>query len=72
MEGYASTKRKTLRASPLELDKLDEQNLIEWSKNGVPRIKKFADEHKAKKYKMFGNSKTLHTQFIQQKKTPVC
>ncbi|HHE3570828.1 TPA: DNA methyltransferase [Pasteurella multocida] len=37
------------RVSPLELDKLDEQNLIEWSKNGVPRIKKFADEHKGKK-----------------------
>lgn len=23
--------------------------MIEWSKNGVPRIKKFADEHKGKK-----------------------
>ncbi|MEG9529922.1 DNA methyltransferase [Mannheimia bovis] len=37
------------RVSPKELDKLDEQGLIEWSKNGVPRIKKFADEHKGKK-----------------------
>ena len=37
------------RTDPNELDKLDEQGLIEWSKNGVPRIKKFADEHKGKK-----------------------
>lgn len=37
------------RCSPNELDKLDKQGLIEWSKNGVPRIKKFADEHKGKK-----------------------
>ena len=37
------------RSSPSELDKLDEQGLLEWSKNGVPRIKKFADEHKGKK-----------------------
>lgn len=37
------------RTSPAELDNLDAQGLIEWSKNGVPRIKKFADEHKGKK-----------------------
>lgn len=37
------------RCSPKELDELDKQGLIEWSKNGVPRIKKFADEHKGKK-----------------------
>jgi adenine-specific DNA-methyltransferase len=37
------------RTNPDELDKLDKQGLIEWSKNGVPRIKKFADEHKGKK-----------------------
>lgn len=37
------------RTEPAELDKLDELGLIEWSKNGVPRIKKFADEHKGKK-----------------------
>lgn len=37
------------RTNPAELDKLDDQGLIEWSKNGVPRIKKFADEHKGKK-----------------------
>lgn len=37
------------RSTPAELEKLDEQGLIEWSRNGVPRIKKFADEHKGKK-----------------------
>lgn len=37
------------RCSPTELDELNERGLIEWSKNGVPRIKKFADEHKGKK-----------------------
>ncbi|UXZ04588.1 site-specific DNA-methyltransferase [Moraxella nasicaprae] len=37
------------RCSPSELDELDRKGLIEWSKNGVPRIKKFADEHKGKK-----------------------
>lgn len=37
------------RTSPKELDKLDKAGLIEWSKNGVPRIKKYADEHKGKK-----------------------
>ncbi|QQS17173.1 site-specific DNA-methyltransferase [Candidatus Saccharibacteria bacterium] len=37
------------RTDPRELDKLDNLGLIEWSKNGVPRIKKFADEHKGKK-----------------------
>jgi len=37
------------RTDPDELEKLDQQSLIEWSKNGVPRIKKYADEHKGKK-----------------------
>ena len=37
------------RTDPSELDRLDSLGLIEWSKNGVPRIKKFADEHKGKK-----------------------
>lgn len=37
------------RTSPKELDRLDSAGLIEWSKNGVPRIKKYADEHSGKK-----------------------
>lgn len=37
------------RTSPAEFDRLDSLNLIEWSKTGNPRIKKFADEHKGKK-----------------------
>lgn len=37
------------RTNPDELEKLDKEGLIEWSKNGVPRIKKYADEHTGKK-----------------------
>lgn len=37
------------RTNPEEFDKLDRQGLIEWSSNGNPRIKKFADEHAGKK-----------------------
>jgi adenine-specific DNA-methyltransferase len=37
------------RVSPKELDRLDAMNLIEWSKNAVPRIIKYADEHKGNK-----------------------
>ena len=37
------------RVSPAELEKLDEQKLIEWSENGVPRKIIFADESKGKK-----------------------
>lgn len=37
------------RMSPKELDELDNKGLIEWSKNNVPRIKNYADEHKGKK-----------------------
>ena len=37
------------RTNPEELEDLDKKGLIEWSKNGVPRIKKYADEHKGKK-----------------------
>lgn len=37
------------RTDPSELEKLDAAGLIEWSKNGVPRIKRYADEHKGMK-----------------------
>lgn len=37
------------RTNPDELEELDKKGLIEWSRNGVPRIKKYADEHKGKK-----------------------
>lgn len=30
---------------PAELERLDEAGLVEWSKNMVPRIKRYADEH---------------------------
>lgn len=47
--GMLPPKGRHWRSPPSELDKLDELGLLEWSKNGVPRIKKFADEHKGKK-----------------------
>ncbi len=37
------------RTSPKKLEDLNDQGLIEWSANGVPRLKKFSDEHKGKK-----------------------
>jgi len=37
------------RTNPDELEKLDKEGLIEWSRNGIPRIKKYADEHTGKK-----------------------
>ncbi len=48
-KGMLPPKGRHWRSSPKELSKLDDKNLIEWSKNGIPRIKKFADEHKGKK-----------------------
>ncbi len=37
------------RCSPSELDKLEKEGLIEWSKTGVPRKKIYADERSGKK-----------------------
>lgn len=37
------------RTDPSEFDKLDAEGKIEWSSNGNPRIKKYADEHTGKK-----------------------
>jgi adenine-specific DNA-methyltransferase len=37
------------RTDPDELERLDAQGLIEWSQNGVPRMKKYADDHKGMK-----------------------
>ena len=37
------------RTNPSEFDKLDAKGKIEWSSNGNPRIKKYADEHEGKK-----------------------
>lgn len=47
--GVSAPEGRHWRTSPKKLEKLNEQGLIEWSKNGVPRMKKFADEHKGKK-----------------------
>lgn len=48
-KGMLPPKGRHWRSNPKDLDLLDAANLIEWSKNGVPRIKKFSDEHKGKK-----------------------
>ena len=37
------------RTDPAEFDRLDAEGKIEWSSNGNPRIKKYADEHDGKK-----------------------
>jgi adenine-specific DNA-methyltransferase len=37
------------RCSPSELDKLEKEGLVEWSKTGVPRKKIYADERRGKK-----------------------
>lgn len=47
---------------------MDKDGLIEWSSNGVPRIKKYALEHKGKKFKIYGILKIHNILFIQQKK----
>ena len=43
-KGMLPPKGRHWRVSPLMLDELDRNGLIEWSKNGVPRKKIFADE----------------------------
>lgn len=45
------------RTDPAEFDKLDEQGDIEWSSNGNPRIKKYADEHEGKRIQDIWNFK---------------
>lgn len=47
--GLYPPKGRHWRVSPTELDKLDAEGLIEWSKNGNPRIKKYAKNHKGAK-----------------------
>ena len=37
------------RSSPEELEKLDRIGQIEWSRNNVPRIKKYANQYEGKK-----------------------
>lgn len=48
-KGIKPPKGRHWRTSPAELEKLDEQGLIEWSANGVPRRKIFADEQNGKR-----------------------
>lgn len=48
-KGIKPPKGRHWRTAPAELEKLDEQGLIEWSANGVPRRKIFAEEQKGKR-----------------------
>lgn len=48
-KGMNPPKGRHWRTSPAELEKLDKEGLIEWSANGVPRRKIFAEEQKGKK-----------------------
>ncbi|QTA78192.1 SAM-dependent methyltransferase [Desulfonema limicola] len=47
--GIKPPKGRHWRSEPEELEKLDKKGLIEWSKNGVPRKKIYADEQDGKK-----------------------
>jgi adenine-specific DNA-methyltransferase len=47
--GMMPPKGRHWRSAPAVLEELDKQGLIEWSKNGVPRKKIFADEKEGKK-----------------------
>lgn len=47
--GLKPPKGRHWRSSPEILEQLDKDGLVEWSKNGVPRRKIFADERKGKK-----------------------
>ncbi|MEN6293344.1 MAG: site-specific DNA-methyltransferase [Methanobacterium sp.] len=43
-KGMYPPKGRHWRSNPIELDKLDQNGLIEWSKNGVPRKKIYAED----------------------------
>jgi len=51
-KGMMPPKGRHWRSHPDELEKLDKQGLIEWSANGVPRKKIFAEESATKGKKM--------------------
>lgn len=55
--GILPPKGRHWRCSPCDLEKMDKDGLIEWSSNGVPRIKKYALEHKGKKIQDIWNFK---------------
>lgn len=67
-KGIKPPKGRHWRTAPAELEKLDEQGLIEWSANGVPRRKIFAEEQKGKKCRIFGILRIINIQYTRQKK----
>jgi len=48
-KGMLPPKGRHWRSSPEVLEELDRQGLVEWSKNGIPRKKIYADERDGKK-----------------------
>lgn len=48
-KGIKPPKGRHWRTSPAELEELDRQGLIEWSENGIPRRKIFAQDQKGKR-----------------------
>ncbi|MDR2457741.1 MAG: hypothetical protein LBD41_04595 [Clostridiales Family XIII bacterium] len=48
-KGMLPLKSRHRRNSPKELTSLDKEDSIEWSKNRIPRMKKYADEYNMKK-----------------------
>ncbi|MDD5663523.1 MAG: hypothetical protein PHT71_04585 [Victivallaceae bacterium] len=62
------------RSAPEELDRLDAEGLIEWSKTGNPRRIIFADEKrsKGKKCRMSGPLRITNILNIQPRKILIC
>lgn len=48
-KGLSPPKGRHWRSSPKDLEEMDKKGLIEWSKTGNPRIKKYAHDNKGKK-----------------------
>ena len=66
--GMLPPKGRHWRTSPAELEKLDEQGLIEWSKTEFHAEKSLRMNRREKNYRTFGISRITNIQFIQQKK----
>lgn len=69
--GIMPPKGRHWRTDVSTLEQWDKEGLIEWSSTGNPRKMIFADEKKAKEYKIFGLIKTHHILPTQRKKTQV-
>ena len=55
-----------------QVQKLDEAGLIEWSKNGVPRIKNMQMSISGRKYRIFGIILTQLIHYTRRKRVWIC